>query len=58
VVRLGVPKDLNNFVKVDSKTSLILHKAGFQPYYKDKEDLYYVRNNKILEFMMKGGLTK
>ncbi len=58
MIRLGVPKDLNNFIKVNSSTSLILHKAGFQPYYRNKADIYYVRNEKILEFMTKGGLIK
>lgn len=58
MVRLGVPQDKNKFIKVNSDVSLILHKAGFQPYYRDKEDLYYVRNDKILEFIQKGGLAK
>ena len=47
----GTPKNKNNFILVDSETTLVLHKNGFIPMYIDENGVYYKKNKEILEFM-------
>jgi hypothetical protein len=47
----GAPKNKNNFILVDSETTLVLHKNGFIPMYIDENGIYYKKNKEILEFM-------
>jgi hypothetical protein len=47
----GAPKNKNNFILVDSETTLVLHKNGFIPMYIDENGVYYKKNKEILEFM-------
>ena len=47
----GTPKELNKYIVVDSDTSEMLHKNGFIPKYIDGNDIYYLKDKEILEFM-------
>ena len=49
----GAPKNKDNYILVDSKTTLVLHKNGFIPVYIDKSGIYYKKNKEILDFMEK-----
>lgn len=50
------PTNLDKYISVDSKTSNILHQNGFYPKYIDNNFIYYVRSNKIIDFMNKEDL--
>jgi hypothetical protein len=45
------PKDLINYIKVDSNTSYILSQNGFFPKYIDNDYIYYVKTNSLIEYM-------
>ena len=45
------PKNKDNFILVDSETTLVLHKNGFIPMYIDESGIYYKKNKEILDFM-------
>ena len=45
------PKNKDNFILVDSETTLVLHKNGFIPMYIDESGVYYKKNKEILDFM-------
>ena len=47
------PKNKDNFILVDSETTLVLHKNGFIPMYIDESGIYYNKNKEILDFMEK-----
>ena len=50
------PKNKEKYIIVDSKVSKILQENGFYPKYMDNEAIYYVKSDKIVEFMSKEGL--
>ena len=50
------PKNKEKYIIVDSKVSQILQENGFCPKYMDNESIYYVKSDKIVEFMSKEGL--
>ena len=47
----GTPKNKDNYILVDSETTLVLHKNGFVPMYIDESGIYYKKNKEILDFM-------
>ena len=47
----GTPKNKDNYILVDSETTLVLHKNGFIPMYIDENGVYYKNNKEILDFM-------
>jgi len=49
----GTPKNLKDFILVDSKTSLKLEKNGFIPKFIDEKGIYYVRSKEIENFIRK-----
>lgn len=53
----GIPKDPENYIKVTSLVSEVLHMCGYQPkYLSDDGYLYYKKNINILSFMEDEGL--
>ena len=50
------PKNKEKYIIVDSKVSQILQENGFYLKYMDNEAIYYVKSDKIVEFMSKEGL--
>jgi len=52
----GTPKNLDKYIKVDSKTTVILHLEGYQPCYIDNEYVYYKKTYELLKFMEKEDL--
>lgn len=50
---LGIPKNLYNYVCVDSETAEKLHRAGYMPIYRDpKEDrVYFAKCDEISELL-------
>ena len=50
------PKNKNEYIMVNSDKSRILQENGFCPKYIDNEAIYYVKSDKIIEFMSKEGL--
>lgn len=50
------PKNKEKYIIVDSKVSQILQENGFCPKYMDNESIYYVKSDKIVEFMSKEDL--
>ena len=50
------PKNKEKYIIVDSEVSQILQENGFYPKYMDNEAIYYVKSDKIVEFMSKEGL--
>ncbi len=53
---LGKPKDLSNYIVVNSKASYFLHSKGFFPKYRDGENFYYIKTSNIEEVLKKGGV--
>lgn len=47
----GTPKNKDNYILVDSETTLVLHKNGFIPMYIDESGIYYKKNKEILDFV-------
>ena len=45
------PKNKEKYIIVDSKVSQILQENGFYPKYMDNEAIYYVKSDKIIEFI-------
>lgn len=45
------PKNKENYIMVNSKVSQILQENGFYPKYMDNEAIYYVKSDKIVEFI-------
>ena len=45
------PKNKEKYIIVDSKVSQILQENGFYPKYMDNEAIYYVKSDKIVEFI-------
>lgn len=39
MILYGTPKNIEDFIKVDSKMSYRLHSAGFIPKYKDSSEI-------------------
>ena len=54
----GTPKNKDNYILVDSETTLVLHSNGFIPMYIDENGVYYKKNKEILEFMDEGKNTR
>lgn len=48
----GTPKDIENFICVNSIQSLSLQKQGFQPMYIDDKGVYYKKTKEIIEIML------
>jgi len=46
---LGKPKNLDDYICVDSKTSLILHEFGFIPEYREVyyDKIYYIKTEEL-----------
>lgn len=54
MVRIGTPDDVENFVCVDDGwLAFELHKAGFQPAWKDEDCLYFKKTRKLERFLNK-----
>lgn len=55
MVILGKPKNVDNYICVNSEKSKELHKLGFQPSYRDitSDKIYYVKSNKLCEVVNK-----
>lgn len=53
MILYGTAKNIEDFIKVDSKMSYRLHSAGFIPKYKDSCGIYYVKTTEILKFIGK-----
>lgn len=53
-----IPKNLNDYIVVNSETSVILHKNGFIPQYMSVSGdcIFYKKNTEILEFMQSNNL--
>ena len=45
------PKNKEKYIIVGSKVSQILQENGFYPKYMDNEAIYYVKSDKIVEFI-------
>lgn len=52
---LGKPKNVNDYICVTSKTSLILQEMGYNPIYREIQDdkIYYIKSIE-LENIVKG----
>ena len=48
------PTDVENYLVVDKFTSYNLTSNGFQPLYMWKDNYYYKKNEKLLNFLRKG----
>lgn len=57
MVILGEPKNVENYICVNSKQSKELHKLGFQPNYRSiiEDKLYYIKSDKLYEVVNKIG---
>ena len=53
------PQNKNEYIKVDSNTSIQLHRNGFIPKYisLDGRYIYYIKDNSIKKFMQDNNLT-
>lgn len=53
----GIPKDLENYIKVTSLVSNVLVAAGFTPKYMSEDGyLYYFKGTRLEVFMREEGL--
>lgn len=54
-----VPKNIDEYVKVNTKTTLVLHHNGFIPKYMDEKGEYYFyeKSDDILIFMKNNNLV-
>ena len=50
------PKNIDTYIKVDDKTTKILHANGYSPLYMDNKYIYYKKTDDIIKFMKKEGL--
>ena len=48
------PTDVENYLVVDNTASYNLISNGFQPLYMWKDNYYYKKNEKLLNFLRKG----
>lgn len=53
----GTPKNIDKYIKVDSKTTVILHMNGFFPINMDDKYIYYKKTQELIDFMKKNELT-
>lgn len=54
MVRIGTPDDIDNFICIDEGWLIFeLHKAGFQPAWKDEDCLYFKKTRKLEKFLNK-----
>ena len=55
---LGKPKKLNKYICVNSQDSIILHKLGFIPEYReiDKDKLYYLKCDELKNIIKEVGI--
>lgn len=53
----GKPKDIENYIKVNSIDSYKLHLAGFYPKYINMEYIYYKKDNDILIFIKENNIS-
>lgn len=56
MIVLGVPKNIEEYYIADGEIAFMLHQAGFIPWYKDNDALFFKKNNKLLKFLAKHGL--
>lgn len=47
------PKNLQNYIGVDSETSLFLTLKGFYPKYMDFDYIYYVKTDELQKYIEK-----
>lgn len=52
----GVPKNIENYICVDSLTSVVLHSSGFTPKYINGNSVYYSKEICLEKFMEREGL--
>lgn len=45
------PKDLDNYIKVDSNLNLILHQNNFPPKFIDDGFIYYLKTEELIKFI-------
>ena len=53
-----IPKNPNDYVIVNSETSIVLHQNGFIPKYMSLSGdcIFYKKDNKLIEFMQQNNL--
>lgn len=44
---LGKPKNLDNFLEVNSDRAKVLHELGFEPFYRDENNIYFLINEEL-----------
>lgn len=49
----GLPKNKDDYIKVNSCDGKKIHKEGFIPKYIDKEYLYFLKTNELIEYLRK-----
>ena len=47
----GHPKNIDNYIKVDTELSLILHENGFFPKYISGDFIYYFKEDALIKFI-------
>lgn len=49
MIIIGIPKDIDNYICVNSKQCLELHEMGFIPAYRDlhKDAIYFLKTEKL-----------
>lgn len=50
------PKNINNYIMVDSEISNKLHQKGFYPKYIDNNGIYYLKTKEIIDYIRKEDL--
>lgn len=53
----GKPKDIENYIAVNSTDSYRLHLAGFYPKYISMDCIYYKKDNDILTFIKEHNIS-
>lgn len=48
----GTPNNKDDYIKVNSYTSEILHNMNFIPKYINNKSIYYKKNNELLKFLI------
>lgn len=48
----GTPNNKDDYIKVNSYTSEILHNMNFVPKYINNKSIYYKKNNELLKFLI------
>lgn len=51
MIILGEPKDIENYISIDSDRGKILHELGFVPIYKNPKNgnMYFIKTGEILK---------